>query len=142
MSPCSTTPTTTTTTTTTTLPTTTTPPPSTQSTSSLVPVDYTNTLIGGIVGGAIGLLLIGALIAVCVVRSRRQPNDSNASALHSVHSTTTPQSNYGRVPPAQSNYSERALAADTRSSNYGILNANEVAPAHNRHYDVLNANEL
>jgi hypothetical protein len=85
-------------------------------------------LIGGVVGGAVALLLIGALIAFCVVRSRRQSKDNNANALHSVHSTTTsPQSNYCRVPPAQSNYSERSFApAETRSSHYDVLNANEL----------------
>jgi hypothetical protein len=95
-------------------------------------------LIGGVVGGAVALLLIGALIAFCVVRSRRQSKDNNANSLHSVHSTTTsPQSNYGRVPPAQSNYSrvppaqsnysERSFApAETRSSHYDVLNANEL----------------
>jgi hypothetical protein len=70
-------------------------------------------LIGGVVGGAVALLLIGALIAFCVVRSRRQSKDNNANSLHSVHSTTTsPQSSYSRVPPAQSNYGERSFAAD------------------------------
>jgi len=56
-----------------------------------------STLIGGIVGGAVALLLIGALIAFCIVRSRRnsegQPDaDGNAHALQS-----TPPSNYGRL---------------------------------------------
>jgi len=77
-------------------------------------------LIGGIVGGALALLLIGTLIAFCAVRSRQQPKDSNASAL-------PPESNYGRVPPAQSNYSEVAV---------------QPVGAVGSHYDVLNANEL
>lgn len=52
-------------------------------------------LIGGIVGGAVALLLIGALIAFFVVRSRRkhkQQLDPSALSLRS-----TPPSNYARV---------------------------------------------
>jgi hypothetical protein len=54
-------------------------------------------LIGGIVGGAVALLLIGALIAFCVVRSRRNGKgqadvDPNAQALQS-----RSPSNYGRI---------------------------------------------
>jgi hypothetical protein len=69
-------------------------------------------LIGGVVGGAVALLLIGALIAFCVVRSRRnnkeQPYaDPSAHALQSRSS-----SNYGRIDgisgtannPAKSTY--------------------------------------
>jgi hypothetical protein len=35
-------------------------------------------LIGGIVGGAVALLLVGALVAFCVVRQRRQSKDDAA----------------------------------------------------------------
>jgi len=38
-------------------------------------------LIGGIVGGVVALLLVGALIAFCVIRSRRpQSKDNDAGA--------------------------------------------------------------
>jgi hypothetical protein len=71
-------------------------------------------LIGGIVGGIVAFLLVGALIAFCVVRNRRQPKDSTS---------TLPESNYGRIAVAQSNYSD---APQTGNSHYDVLSANEL----------------
>jgi hypothetical protein len=66
-------------------------------------------LIGGIVGGALSLLLlVGALIAFCVMRNRRQD------------STSTPlESNYGRIAPDQGNYRDAG-------SHYDVLNPTEL----------------
>lgn len=83
-------------------------------------------LIGGIIGGAITLVLIGALIAFCVARSRRkQPKDNNASVLYSA-TTAPPESNYGRIAPTQSNYTETVSIAQSGNSHYDSLNANEL----------------
>jgi len=75
-------------------------------------------LIGGIVGGAIALILIGALIACCVVRSRRNRRvdvDPNAQVLQS-----RPSSNYGNAPrrdaPPNNNYSD--IMAVSPPANY------------------------
>jgi hypothetical protein len=95
-------------------------------------------LIGGIVGGAVGLLLVGVLIAVCVARNRRQPKAHNASALHSVHSTTAPsESNYSSVPPSDS----------PEKDNYGRVPLSKYGGAvlHSpiqSHYDSLKPSEI
>jgi len=59
-------------------------------------------LIGGIVGGAIALVLVGALIAFCVSRKRqgRQSKDIDAGAQQLA--STPLESNYGCVPPEAS----------------------------------------
>lgn len=77
-------------------------------------------LIGGIVGVVIVLLLVGALIAFWVVRSRRQPKDKDVSA------DNPPESNYGRIPPARSNYDVVAIAPKAENSHYEVLNADEL----------------
>jgi len=75
-------------------------------------------VIGGVVGGAIALLLVGALVAFCVMRSRRnsegQPDaDQNTLAPQSV---AVPPSNYTRIsnlsdrPPSV--YSATALTSE------------------------------
>lgn len=65
-------------------------------------------LIGGIVGGAVALLLVGALVAFCVARRRR---NSHRQGQHAVQ-TPSNSSNYGRVDnsaAASSNYGDVKL---------------------------------
>jgi hypothetical protein len=58
-------------------------------------------LIGGIIGGVVALILLGALIACLVVRSRRQPKDSdNGDSALQVKANAPLESNYGRLPPS------------------------------------------
>jgi hypothetical protein len=58
-------------------------------------------LIGAIIGGVVALILLGALIACLVVRSRRQPKDSdNGDSALQVKANAPLESNYGRLPPS------------------------------------------
>jgi hypothetical protein len=92
----------------------------------LAPEDN-NTLLGIIVGGALGFLIVGvgvgALISFCMTRNRRQPKDTNANALHALqlqseNANAVPESNYGRIAPQQSD--------SDRDVPYDRLNTNEV----------------
>ena len=103
-------------------------------------------LIGGIVGGAVALLLIGALIACCVVRSRRnnkeQPNaDPSAHALQSRSS-----SNYGRIDgisgtannPASSTYVDVVVGPPANYDAWSDPNDYaDTGVADRNHYDIF-----
>jgi hypothetical protein len=69
------------------------------------PVDSNDhsALIGGIVGGAVALILLGALIAFCVVRSRRQTKNNGTSVLQ-VNAPSESESNYGFSEPPRHAY--------------------------------------
>jgi hypothetical protein len=108
--------------------------------------DSNAVLIGGIVGGAVALLLIGALIACCFVRSRRnnkeQPStDPSAHALQS-----RPPSNYGRIDGitgtandlASNHYSDMMVGPPANYDSWSEPNndyANSGLPEHGRYDD-------
>lgn len=60
--------------------------------------DKNAALIGGIVGGAVALLLVGALIAFLVLRSRRQPKSGD---VHHALQSPSPEIIYGPAPPTR-----------------------------------------
>jgi hypothetical protein len=80
-------------------------------------------LVGAIVGGVITLLLLGAVIAFFVLRSRRQTKENDGSALKS--SNAPPESNYARIPTSSSNFGEQSVTPLGRS-HYGAFHANEL----------------
>jgi hypothetical protein len=97
-------------------------------------------VIGGVVGGAIALLLVGALVAFCVMRSRRnsegQPEaDRNTLAPRSV---AVPPSNYARIsnlsdrPP--SDYNNTALTSEHDTYADGQLALEDVNQNHNEDF--------
>jgi H+/gluconate symporter-like permease len=92
--------------------------------------DDNSALIGGIVG-AVALILVGALIAFCVVRSRRRQRESQDDATQS---TTTPPSN------RESNYGPIALQPQPQA-NYGVFptadNLYDKPPAPTPTYDSV-----
>jgi hypothetical protein len=90
-------------------------------------LDDNSALIGGIVGGVVGLLLIGGLIAFLVVRSRRTAagngEANNGAALQS--------KNGMRDAGAAQHRNDTNYAALPPENEYGVVG---VAPPHN--YDA------
>jgi len=77
-------------------------------------------LIGGIVGGAVALILVGALIVFFVLRSRKARQDSNADQnAHATQSIRAPPNNYGQLSIVQSaGYSEIPTKPPTNYDNW------------------------
>lgn len=93
-------------------------------------------LVGGLVGGAIVIVIIFALVACFVMRKRQStanegdsgramqhPSaDSQSRALHALVSN----SNYDRIDVPSHHYSERAVVAAAPTSHYAALEPNEI----------------
>jgi flagellar basal body-associated protein FliL len=81
-------------------------------------------LIGGIVGGIVAALLVGGLVAFLVVRSRRSANqqDNNIAMAN----TAAPNNDYGRMPPATTNYSDHVAVDASPRNHYDSLTPNEL----------------
>jgi type II secretory pathway pseudopilin PulG len=90
--------------------------------------DDNSALIGGIVGGAIALLLLGALIAFCVARSRRnrkvQQEDNSTGHIASTLQST--RSEYGRIVANNPN-NDYADVPIVPPSNYDTLGRHQTA---------------
>jgi hypothetical protein len=91
-------------------------------------------LIGGIVGGIVGLLLVGGLIAFLVTRSRRPANDepNNDAALQSVRPNNDPR--HAGVASHRTNYDSLILSAPENSYV-------DVAISPPKNYDAWSAND-
>jgi hypothetical protein len=77
-------------------------------------------LIGGIVGGAVALILVGALIVFFVLRSRKARQDSKADQnAHATQSIRAPPNNYGQLFIVQSaGYSDIPTKPPTNYENW------------------------
>jgi hypothetical protein len=84
-------------------------------------------LIGGIVGGVVGLLLIGGLIAFLVTRSRRRAKGepSNNAALQSVRQSMSNNAGAGVASQRSSNYEPLPLSPNPSQHNYVAWSSEE-----------------